>query len=111
MEIPVATNELTFLAASEPEPARDYKTREPTFSSDGRPYYQVEVVVMSDSRRADVWRIKVVGKPDGVTTGTKLKVTNVIAKDWNIKDEQTGKERHGINFTAKSIEVLASVSK
>lgn len=97
MRIPVDTKSITFLAAGVPEPAVDFDSRQPRVGEDGRPLYVVSLVAL-DSEGAQVIPVKVAGEPKGITQGTSVTVTNLVASPWAIGD------RSGVSFRAERVE-------
>lgn len=97
MRIPVDTKSITFLAASAPERAVDYDSRQPKVEEDGRPLFVVSLVAL-DSEGAQVIPVKVPGEPKGIAQGTSVTVTNLVASPWAIG------EKSGVSFRAERIE-------
>lgn len=101
MKLPVDVSGLTFLAAGVPEPAVDFDTRQPKVEADGRPLYSVPLVALG-AEGAEVFPVKVPGEPKGVSQGTPVKVTGLVANPWTIGD------RSGVSFRAERIEATSN---
>jgi len=55
-------------------------------------------VVLGGEDGAEVWPVRVVGEPKGITTGQPLRVEGLSAMTWEIDG------RHGISFRARVVE-------
>lgn len=101
MKLRIDTTGTTFLAATEPETIVNPTTNTPKVSSDGIPMFSVQVVSMG-SDGAEVLKIKVAGKPSGVTAGIPVKVIDLVATPWALGD------RNGIAFQAARVEAIVN---
>jgi hypothetical protein len=101
MKLPIDTSSITFLAASGAEPVVDFDTRQPRVGGDGRPLVSVSLVALS-AEGADVIPVKTVGELKGVTQGTPVRVTGLVATPWSIG------ERSGVSFRAERVEPQAA---
>jgi hypothetical protein len=101
MKLPIDTTAVTFLAASGAEALVDFDTKQPRIGEDGRQLYSVSLVALS-AEGADVIPVKTAGEPKGVSQGTAVKVTGLVATPWSIGD------RSGVSFRAERIEAQSS---
>jgi hypothetical protein len=97
MKLPIDTSAILFSVGIPPEPARDWETKQHRTDQDGQPLYAVQLVALSQGS-AEILPVKFAGKPEGLTQGTPVKVTNLIASSW----QRDG--RFGVSFRADSIE-------
>jgi hypothetical protein len=63
----------------------------------GAPLHSVQVVALNDGG-AEVIAVKVAGQPKGVTQGSTVKVTGLVATPWTMGD------RSGVAYRADQIE-------
>jgi hypothetical protein len=98
MRLPIDTSAIVFSVGIPPEPARDWETKQHRTDQDGQPLYHVQLVALSQGS-AEILPVKFAGKPEGLTQGTPVKVTNLIATSWTTKE---GAFR--VSFRADSIE-------
>ena len=80
----------------------DPTTKTPKLSKDGQALFMVQVVSLSDSG-AEVWKVKVPGKPIGLKTGIPVKITGLVASPWSMSDN-----RSGVSFRADRIEPITA---
>jgi hypothetical protein len=73
------------------------ETGEVKTTRDGVPVYTVGVAVRQEGRRASIIEISVNGEPAGITEGSRVSVTNLVAFSWAVGD------RHGLSFRADTI--------
>jgi hypothetical protein len=59
----------------------------------------------ADDDVPQVWRVKVVGEPQGVSQGHPVTVTGLVATYWEMG------EKHGLAFRAESISPASGVPK
>lgn len=97
MKLPIDTSTVTLLAASPAEPVLDYDSRAPKLDETGQPLYSLQLVALSDGG-AEVISVKVTGEPRGITQGTMVKATGLVAQPWAMGD------RSGVAFRAARIE-------
>jgi hypothetical protein len=104
MRLPIDTQNLTFIAANPPEAVLDFESKQPRTDTDGRPVFAVGVVALG-SEGADVLTVKVAGEPKGITQGSPVRVTGLVATTW-----QMPPDRHGVSFRAETIESLGGAT-
>jgi hypothetical protein len=63
----------------------------------GAPLHSVQLVALNDGG-AEVIAVKVAGQPKGVSQGTTVKVTGLVATPWSMGD------RSGVAYRADQIE-------
>jgi hypothetical protein len=97
VRLPIDTSAITFLAAAPPEAAVDYETKAPKVDETGQPMHTVQLVSLTGDG-AEVIGVKVAGEPKGITQGTTVKVTGLIAQPWTMG------ERSGVAFRATRLE-------
>lgn len=100
MKLPIDTSAMTFLCAVAPEPVRDFDTKRPKADENGEPIYSVQLVALVDDG-AELLTVKVAGLPKGLSQGTAVKVSGLVASPWSMG------ERSGISFRANRIEPVA----
>ena len=96
MRLRIDTTAMSFMAAGIPAVAKNFETGAPREDKDGKPVYVVQLVAMDDEG-AEVIPTKVSGEPKGISQGTPVKVTGLIATPYTIG------ERSGVPFRADSI--------
>ena len=99
MKLPIDTTGMTFLAAGPPEPVLDFESKAPKVDEKGAPLHSVQVVTLNDGG-AEVIAVKVAGQPKGVSQGSTVKVTGLVATPWSMGD------RSGVSYRAAQIEPL-----
>lgn len=103
MQLNIDTTKSTFLAVSEPEVMVDPVTQAAKVSKEGKPMYMVQVVSLGGNA-AEVMKVKVAGKPMGITVGIPVKITDLVASPWSMND------RSGIGFRAERIDPVSAKS-
>ncbi|GAA1982217.1 hypothetical protein [Kitasatospora viridis] len=73
------------------------ETGEVRTTREGVPVYTVGVAVRQEGRRASIIEVSVNGEPAGITEGTRVTLTGLVAFSWAMGD------RHGLSFRAESI--------
>lgn len=101
MKLPIDTTGMTFLAAGPPEPVLDFESKSPKVDEKGAPLHSVQVVALNDGG-AEVISVKVAGQPKGVSQGSAVKITGLVATPWTMGD------RSGVAFRAEQIESASS---
>lgn len=96
MNLLIDTSKSAFIAASEPEAVIDQGTSVPKMTPEGQPLFSVQVVMLGGDR-ADVIKVRVAGKPSGVSSGVPIKVDGLMATPWSMGD------RSGVSFRADRI--------
>ena len=91
MQLPIDTAALTFICASEPEAVVDFDSKQPRHDPDGRALYSLSIVALG-VEGVDILIVKVAGLPKGITAGSPVKVTELVATTWQMKD------RNGVSF-------------
>jgi hypothetical protein len=97
VKLPIDTTGMTFLAAGPPEPVLDFESKAPRVDESGAPLHSVQVVALNDGG-AEVIAVKVAGQPKGVTQGSTVKITGLVATPWTMGD------RSGVAYRADLIE-------
>jgi len=64
----------------------------------GELLWQLDLVVLGGEDGAEVWPVRIVGEPKGISTGQPLHVEGLTAMTWEFAD------RHGTSFRARVIE-------
>jgi hypothetical protein len=103
MRLPIDTQSLTFIAVGLPEAVVDFDSKQPRSDTDGRPIFAVGIVALNHDG-AEILTVKVPGQPRGVTPGSPVKVTGLLATTWQMAD------RHGVSFRAEAIEPVGPTS-
>ena len=101
VKLPIDTTGMAFLAAGPPEPVLDFESKTPKADENGVALYSLQLVALNDGG-AEVIGVKVAGQPKGVSQGTTVKVTDLVATPWSMGD------RNGVAFRAAQIEPLAA---
>jgi hypothetical protein len=99
MRLPIDTQHLSFIAVGIPEAVVDFDSKQPRHDTDGRALFSLSIVALG-AEGADILIVKVAGLPKGITAGSPVKVTDLVATTWQMKD------RNGVSFRAESIESL-----
>lgn len=76
MKAPLNTEKWTLMAGGQPRIATKYQSEEPRLSESGVPIFLVDVVIAGAEERPSTWRVQVVGKPDGIDTGTIVRLVD-----------------------------------
>jgi hypothetical protein len=101
VKLPIDTKDMTFLAAGPPEPVLDFETKAAKLDEHGQSLFTLQTVAMADGA-AEVISVKVPGEPKGITQGTAIKVSGLVATPWTMGD------RNGVAYRATQIEALAA---
>jgi hypothetical protein len=97
MRLPIKTDALVFMVAKV-EPVLDHRTGEMSVDRESRqPFYRVHLMVISQDGKPEVWSVKLLGEPKGLSAGMPVSVVGLVAMDWEQGD------RHGLAFRAESI--------
>lgn len=100
-KLPIDTNVLGLIAAGPAEPVVDFESRQPRCDANGTPLYAVTAMALAFGD-SEVIAIKVPGEPKGITAGTVLKVTGLVAVPWEMDD------RSGTAYRAAGIEAATT---
>jgi hypothetical protein len=103
MRLPIDLTNLTFIAGSDPAGVLDQERRPRADKATGELLWGLDLVVLGGEDGAEVWPVRVVGQPKGITTGQPLRVEGVTAMTWEIDG------RHGISFRARIVEAPGPV--
>lgn len=101
MKLPIDTTGMTFLCVSPPESVRDFDTKRPKADENGEPIYAVQLVAMA-AGSAEIISVKISGEPKGITQGTPIKVTGLVASPWSMGD------RSGVSFKATRLDAASA---
>jgi len=101
MRLPIDTQYLNFIAVGIPEAVLDFDSKQPRHDPDGRALYSLSIVAIG-GEGADILIVKVAGLPKGITAGSPVKVADLVATTWQMKD------RNGVSFRAESIDSLGA---
>jgi hypothetical protein len=101
MRLPIDTSAITFLAAAPPEPVLDYDSKAPKVDESGQGLFAVQLVALTGGG-AEVLSVKLAGEPKGITQGSPVRVTGLIAQPWALGD------RSGVSFKANRIEATGT---
>lgn len=95
MRLPIKTDGLQ-LIAGKVEPVIDFDTKKHKADANGEPMYSVDLVAFGDEG-PQIWPVKVAGEPKGISEGTAVSVSGLVAVPWEMD------ARHGISFRASAI--------
>jgi hypothetical protein len=98
MRLPIDLTNLTLIAGSDPAGVLDMERRPRADKATGELLWGLDVVVLGGEDGAEVWPVRVVGEPKGITTGQPLRVEGLTAMPWEIDG------RHGMSFRARVVE-------
>jgi len=107
MRLPVDASRLQALAVSEAEPKREFvegKRKEecaPVTDSNGELVWEIKLVLMGDGD-AEIIKVSVVGDPK-LKQGELVRLEEMTAQPYTIKDDKSGKEKSGVSFRAAAI--------
>jgi hypothetical protein len=104
MRIPVDTSGLMLIAGSDPASVLDMERRPRADKATGELLWGLDVVALGGEDGAQVWPVRVVGEPKGISTGQPLRVQGLTAASWEIEG------RHGISFRARALEAAGQAS-
>jgi hypothetical protein len=104
MRIPVDTGGLMLIAGSDPASVLDMERRPRADKATGELLWGLDVVALGGEDGAQVWPVRVVGEPKGISTGQRLRVQGLTAASWEIEG------RHGISFRARVVEAAGQGS-
>ncbi|KJF15993.1 hypothetical protein AXFE_31450 [Acidithrix ferrooxidans] len=99
VRLPINTQNMQFIVATLPEAVIDFESKQPRIDSDGQPISAVGLIALG-ADGAEILSVKVAGQPKGLTQGSLVKVTGLLATTWQMGD------RHGVSFRAEGIEPL-----
>jgi hypothetical protein len=107
MKLPIDTSAIMFLMALDPEPVRDFDTKQPKVNEDGEVVFSYQLVGLGEGG-AQLLTVKIPGAPAaGLKQGTTVKVEGLVASTWSMDNG-----RSGFSFRAAGIEpVAASASR
>jgi len=96
----------TFIAGGVEVVLKDRRTGEVKIDeASGETMHSVHVLVfIPDQPKPDVWTVRVIGEPKGVSQGQPVKIVDLVASDWEFQSEQG--LRHGISLRAAKVEAL-----
>jgi len=97
LQLPLRTEDLMILLAEPPRESVDFTTKRPRVDSEGRPLFEVPVVLIG-SGGAQLARIRCPQPPRTAQAGQQLKVSALTAFYW----ENEGNS--GISFRAERID-------
>jgi hypothetical protein len=101
MRLPVDTSVVSFVSAGPSEPAVEFDTKAQKTDAKGVAINQVHLFVVGDGGTREVITVKVPGEVKGIGQFTPVKVTDLVAFTWTMKD------RSGVSFSASKVEMLA----
>ena len=103
MKFPIDTTNLQFGSGGKPEPVIDFDTKQPRVDENGTPLFKVPMFVITPDGN-EKFEIKVAGEPKGLTNFGLVKVTNLVAQNWDMGN------MHGISFRADRIETIKATA-
>jgi hypothetical protein len=109
MRLPVDTSVVSFVSAGPAEPSIDFETKQQKTDAKGVPVNRVDLFAVGEGGTKDVITVKVSGEIRGLGQFTPVKVTDLVAITWAIKDRQ-GVERTGVSFSASKVETITQRS-
>jgi hypothetical protein len=109
MRLPVDTSVVSFVSAGPAEPSIDFDTKQQKTDADGVPVNKVDLFAVGQGSIKDVITVKVPGEVRGLGQFTPVKVTDLVAITWAIKD-RNGVERNGVSFSASKVEAIVQRS-
>jgi hypothetical protein len=107
MRLPVDTSVVNFVSAGPAEPSLDFTTKQQRTDINGVPLNRVDLFAVGDGGTKDVISVKVPGEVRGLGVFTPVKVTDLVAITWSMKDPG-GTERTGVSFSASKVEAIAA---
>jgi hypothetical protein len=105
MRLPVDTSVVSFVSAGPAEPSIDFDTKQQKTDANGIPVNRVDLFAVGEGGTKDVITVKVPGEVRNLGQFTPVKVTDLVAITWSIKDRQ-GVERTGVSFSASKVEAI-----
>jgi hypothetical protein len=105
MRLPVDTSVVSFVSAGPAEPSLDFTTKQQRTDAKGVPLHRVDLFAVGEGGTKDVITVKVPGEVRGLGQFTPVKVTDLVATTWTMKDPN-GTERTGVSFSASKVEAL-----
>lgn len=99
MRFPIDTTNMKFGSGGKPVPVIDFATKLPKTDENGVPLFKVPLVVITDDG-PEIFDVRVVGEPKGLSDFSPVKVTNLVAQNWDMGTA------HGISFRADRIESI-----
>ena len=109
MRLPVDTSVVSFVSAGPAEPSIDFETKQQKTDAKGVPVNRVDLFAVGEGGTKDVITVKVSGEIRGLGQFTPVKVTDLVAITWSVKDRQ-GVERTGVSFSASKVETITQRS-
>ena len=103
MRLPIDITAVKFSAATPIQPVIDFETKQPRTDKNGVPLFRVPLYVASNEG-SEIFEVKVAGEPKGLVLFQEVKVTNLVAQNWEMGNN------HGISFRADSITPLKAAS-
>ena len=104
MNLLIDTQTTMCQASVPPKPVFEFGTKNHKLDENGEPLFTIEVVAFFADTGAEVLPVKFAGTPPvGIRIGTPLRITNLIASTWVMKDGA-----HGVSFRASKVEVIAN---
>jgi hypothetical protein len=107
MRLPVDTRVVSFVSAGPAEPSLDFTTKQQRTDVNGVPLNRVDLFAVGEGGTKDVITVKVPGEIRGLGQFTPVKVTDLVATTWSMKDPN-GTERTGVSFSASKVETIAT---
>ena len=101
MRLPVDISVVSFVSAGPAEPSLDFTTKQQRTDVNGVPLNRVDLFAVGEGGTKDVITVKVPGQ------FTPVKVTDLVATTWSMKDPN-GTERTGVSFSASKVETIAT---
>ena len=105
MRLPIDLTNLTFIAGSDPAGVLDQERRPRAAKATGELLWGLDLVVLGGEDGAEVWPVRVVGEPKGISTGQPVKVQGLTAMTWEIDG------RHGVSFRVDRLEAAGGAPK
>jgi hypothetical protein len=76
--LPIDTSQASFIASGEPTVVHEFGTDRPKYSAEGVPLFEVSVMA-TFSGTSDVIKVKTPGQPQGITSGTVVRLVDLVA--------------------------------
>ncbi|MDA8040442.1 MAG: hypothetical protein M0Z69_15095 [Actinomycetota bacterium] len=101
MNLPIDLARVRFMAADDPSPAIDWKTKEQKVSSEtGEVLWRIRALVSSEGARSEVISITVPGEPKGLRAFGHFKPIGLRASTFETTDGG-----HGFSYRADKIQL------
>jgi hypothetical protein len=105
MRFPIDVRSLSFIAGSDPAGVMDMEGRQRADKATGEPLWSLDLVALGGKDGPEVWHVRIVGEPKGITTGQPVKVQGLTAMTWEIDG------RHGVSFRVDGLEGSGGTAK